>query len=134
MPIIKSAIKRDRQAKKRNAYNVAVKNDVKAKIKVARNEIAGGNIKDNTKLVSAIKEIDKAVKKGVINKHTASRKKSRLTKSYNTIADKPYGTEATNKPKVKKQPATKASTPKATKPSKPKKPSTKKPSTAKPTK
>lgn len=131
MPIIKSAIKRVRQEKKRNAYNVAVKSDVKAKFKAVRDEISTGKVKDNTGLVAAIKEIDRAVKKGVINKHTAARKKSRLTKSYNVIATKPYGTESagqrTSKPGTKKTVAKKSAPKKA--PAKkpvPKKPSVKK--------
>lgn len=102
MPIIKSAIKRVRQEKKRKAYNVGVKNDVKAKFKAVRDEIATGKVKDNKDLVAAIKEIDRAVKKGVINKHNAARKKSRLTRAYNATASKPYGTENPGKPGAKK--------------------------------
>ncbi len=102
MPIIKSAIKRVRQEKKRKAYTVGVKSDVNAKFKAVRDEIATGKVKDNKDLVAAIKEIDRAVKKGVINKHNAARKKSRLTKAYNATASKPYGTENTGKPGAKK--------------------------------
>lgn len=130
MPIIKSAIKRVRQEKKRNAYNVAVKSDVKAKFKAVRDEISTGKVKDNTGLVAAIKEIDRAVKKGVINKHTAARKKSRLTKSYNVIATKPYGTENPGKPGTKKTVAKKPAPKKAPA----KKPAAKKPSVKKTTK
>ena len=46
MPVIKSAIKRVRQEKKRKAYNVGVKSDVKAKFKTVRDEIATGKVKD----------------------------------------------------------------------------------------
>lgn len=102
MPIIKSAIKRVRQDKKRNAYNVGVKTEVKAKFKAVRDEIATGKVKDSKDLAAAIKEIDRAVKKGVINKHNAARKKSRLTKAYNSIASKPFGTENPGKPGSKK--------------------------------
>lgn len=102
MPIIKSAIKRVRQDKKRNAYNVGVKTEVKAKFKAVRDEIATGKVKDSKDLAAAIKEIDRAVKKGVINKHNAARKKSRLTKAYNSIAPKPFGTENPGKPGSKK--------------------------------
>ncbi len=102
MPIIKSAIKRVRQEKKRNAYNVGVKTEVKAKFKAVRDEIETGKVKDSKDLAAAIKEIDRAVKKGVINKHNAARKKSRLTKAYNSIAPKPFGTENPGKPGSKK--------------------------------
>ena len=117
MPVIKSAIKRVRQEKKRKAYNVGVKTAVKAKFKTVRDEVATGKVKDSKDLVAAIKEIDTAVRKGVISKHTAARKKSRLTKAYNAVATKPYGTEnpgkpgdkntAAKKPAAKKAPAKK---------------------------
>jgi ribosomal protein S20 len=111
MPVIKSAIKRAKQEKKRKAYNVSVKSSVKAKFKAVRDEVATGKVKSNEELIAAIKEIDRAVRKGVIKKQTAARKKSRLTKSYNAIAEKPFGTE---KPAAKKAPAKKAVAKKAT--------------------
>jgi small subunit ribosomal protein S20 len=104
MPVIKSAIKGARQTSKHKAYNVGVKTEVKAKFNVVRDSVATGKIKDNTQLVAAIREIDKAVKRGVIKKQTADRKKSRLTKAYNSVAAKPFGTESagqrTGKPKA----------------------------------
>jgi len=108
MPVIKSAIKRVRQEKKRKAYNVSVKTGVKAKFKAVRDEVATGKVKSNEDLIAAIKEIDRAVRKGVIKKQTAARKKSRLTKSYNSVAAKPFGTENPGKPSAKKAPAKKA--------------------------
>jgi ribosomal protein S20 len=119
MPVIKSAIKRVRQEKKRKAYNVSVKSGVKAKFKAVRDEVATGKVKSNEDLIAAIKEIDRAVRKGVIKKQTAARKKSRLTKSYNAVATKPFGTEnpgkaGTKKATAKKAPAKKAVAKKAT--------------------
>jgi ribosomal protein S20 len=108
MPVIKSAIKRVRQEKKRKAYNVSVKTGVKAKFKAVRDEVATGKVKSNAELIAAIKEIDRAVRKGVIKKQTAARKKSRLTKSYNSVAAKPFGTEKPGKPSAKKATAKKA--------------------------
>lgn len=102
MPVIKSAIKRVRQEKKRKAYNVSVKSAVKAKFKTVRDEVATGKVKGNSELIAAIKEIDRAVRKGVIKKQTADRKKSRLTKSYNSVAAKPFGTENPGKEGAKK--------------------------------
>ena len=113
MPVIKSAIKRVRQEKKRKAYNVSVKSGVKAKFKAVRDEVATGKVKTNAELIAAIKEIDRAVRKGVIKKQTAARKKSRLTKSYNTVATKPFGTENPGKAVAKKTTAKKAPTKKA---------------------
>jgi len=119
MPVIKSAIKRVRQEKKRKAYNVSVKTGVKAKFKAVRDEVATGKVKSNAELIAAIKEIDRAVRKGVIKKQTAARKKSRLTKSYNAVATKPFGTEnpgkaGTKKATAKKAPAKKTVAKKAT--------------------
>jgi len=119
MPVIKSAIKRVRQEKKRKAYNVSVKTGVKAKFKAVRDEVATGKAKSNAELIAAIKEIDRAVRKGVIKKQTAARKKSRLTKSYNAVATKPFGTEnpgkaGTKKATAKKAPAKKTVAKKAT--------------------
>ena len=119
MPVIKSAIKRVRQEKKRKAYNVSVKSGVKAKFKAVRDEVATGKVKTNAELIAAIKEIDRAVRKGVIKKQTAARKKSRLTKSYNSVSTKPFGTEnpgkaGTKKATAKKAPAKKAVAKKAT--------------------
>lgn len=102
MPIIKSASKRMRQAQKRQTRNVAVKTAVKKQFKIVRTEVLEGSLKDNKALVAAISQIDRAVKKGVLHKRTAARRKSRLTLAYNTAATKPFGTEAPGKPGAKK--------------------------------
>lgn len=129
MPIIKSAQKRVRQAKKRQAYNTATKTVVKKSFRAVRDELAAGKPKSNAALIAAMTEIDTAVKRGVIHKKTAARKKSRLTKAYNALASKPFGTEnpgrggskkkaakkpATKKPVAKKAPAKKATAKKPT--------------------
>lgn len=93
MPIIKSAKKRMKQSEARRKYNVAIKSAVKKQTKQVNAEIASGEIKSNENLVSAISQIDKAVKKGTLHKRTAARRKSRLTKKYNTVAKQAYGTE-----------------------------------------
>lgn len=111
MPIIKSAIKRDRQAHKRRAYNMSVKSCVRAKSKLARAQIEAKEIsKSRDALIAAVAELDRAVKRGVLHKNHAARRKSQLTRSYNSIAKKAYGTEtATKKPATKQaaKPATK---------------------------
>lgn len=74
MPIIKSAIKRAKQAVVRRERNVATKKDVKTALKAFM-------AKPSAKTLSAAhSEIDTAVKKNVINKHTAARRKSGLSK------------------------------------------------------
>ena len=113
MPIIKSAQKRMRQAKKRTARNVAVKTTVKKKFKVVKTEILSGKPKDSKALIAAIAEVDRAVKKGVLHKGTAARRKSRLTLAYNAAASKPYGTENPGKAGAKKTVAKKPAAKKA---------------------
>jgi ribosomal protein S20 len=72
MPIIKSAIKRAKQTTKRRERNVAIKQEIK-------NATKAFIAKPSTKTLSAAQsEIDTAVKKGLIKKNTASRRKSRL--------------------------------------------------------
>jgi len=96
MPNIKSAKKSLRQDVKKHKSNLRTKNKMKKVIK-SLNELAGklekstGEIaEDDTKkiqeyLVLVYKTVDKAVKKGVIKKNTASRKKSKLTKKVNAL-------------------------------------------------
>ena len=74
MPIIKSAIKRAKQAVVRRDRNVATKKDVKTALKDFMAEPSAKT------LSAAHSEIDTAVKKNVINKHTAARRKSALSK------------------------------------------------------
>ena len=77
MPIKNSAKKALRQAKKRAAANKIVKDAAKKAIKaVVKNLEAKKNVKEELRL--AQKKLDKAAKKGVIKKQTASRKLSRL--------------------------------------------------------
>jgi small subunit ribosomal protein S20 len=84
MPIIKSAKKRLKQSEKRRILNLGYKRRMKKIIKEIRELVAEGKKKDAAKLIpKANKVIDKAAKRGIIKENTASRKKSRLTKSTN---------------------------------------------------
>jgi ribosomal protein S20 len=74
MPIIKSAIKRAKQTIKRRARNVGIKHDIKEASKAF---VAKPSAKT---LGATYSEIDTAVKKGLIKKNTAARRKSRLSK------------------------------------------------------
>ena len=82
----RSAEKKDRQDKKRNLRNTAIKSNVKTRIKAV---LAAAEDKDSEKaksaLATAIPAIDKAASKGVIHKNTASRKISRLTRKVNSL-------------------------------------------------
>lgn len=72
MPIIKSAVKRMRQTAKRRERNVGIKKDIKGAVKAF---VAEPNAKSLSKAQS---ELDKAVKKGLIKKNTAARRKASL--------------------------------------------------------
>lgn len=83
----KSALKRARQNEDRRLRNKSVKTSVKNTVKEVR-LVASESSKEAgmKKLDMAKSKIDKAAKKGVIHKKTASRKISRLSKLINTIS------------------------------------------------
>jgi small subunit ribosomal protein S20 len=80
MANIKSQMKRNRQNEKARERNKAVRSEVKTRVKHAETAAAEGadNAAEAHRL--AVKKIDKAVKKGVLHKNTAARRKSRLAK------------------------------------------------------
>jgi small subunit ribosomal protein S20 len=60
---------------------------MKSTVKDVRKLIVGGKKNEAEKLLSsAFKALDKAAKRGVIKKNTASRKKSRLAKALKKIS------------------------------------------------
>lgn len=82
MPNTKSAQKAMRQSRRRNAINLRTKSKVKSAFKTTRTHLSAGSAKDAAEsLKKAMSALDKAVKKNVIHKNTASRKKSRLAKA-----------------------------------------------------
>lgn len=103
MPIIKSAIKRAKQTIKRRARNVGIKHDIKEATKAF-------TAKPSAKTLSAAQsEIDTAVKKGLIKKNTAARRKASLSKAAKTanvvLAGAPKKVVAKAEPKVVAEPA-----------------------------
>ena len=127
MPIIKSAKKAARQSVKRRENNQQIKKTIRAALKEFHNKPTA----DNMKKVQS--EYDKAVKKGLIKKNTASRRKAKLAIFAKAAGVK--NTAAAKKaaaPKAtaeKKAPAKKATATKATaakKPATAKKPAAKK--------
>lgn len=104
MPIIKSAVKRAKQEKTRRARNVAVKTAIRTEVKVFHKNLTDSKTASE-KLVLAISEMDRAVKKGVIHKNTAARKKSRLMRELNKAAGKPVKLTAKVKQKAESAPA-----------------------------
>ena len=80
----KSALKRAGQNERRRLRNKAVQTRVKNVVKDVRLAVAedGGDAAE--RFNTAQSAIDKAAKKGVLHKRTASRKISRLAKQVNT--------------------------------------------------
>ena len=124
MPIIKSAKKAARQSVKRRENNQQIKKTIRAALKEFHNKPTA----DNMKKVQS--EYDKAVKKGLIKKNTASRRKAKLA-----IFAKAAGVKNTAAAKKTAAPAKKAATTEkkapATKTAATKKPAAKKTTAAK---
>jgi len=82
MPITKSAQKALRQNEKRRVHNLVYKKKMRKLVKQVKSLVAEKKIEDARKLLpQAYKILDKTAKVGIIKKNTASRQKSRLTKS-----------------------------------------------------
>ncbi|MBT9129865.1 MAG: 30S ribosomal protein S20 [candidate division WS2 bacterium] len=82
MANIKSAIKRIKITEKETNINKALKTQVKTATKKCRQAIDSANADLSKEMIRmAQKTIDKACKKGILHKNTASRKKSSLMKS-----------------------------------------------------
>lgn len=97
MPIIKSAIKRAKQTLKRRERNVGIKQEIKSAVKSFMS-------KPSAKTLSAAQsEIDTAVKKGLIKKNTASRRKAGLSKIAKNSGVKLATAKKETKPAVAKK-------------------------------
>ncbi len=81
----KSAKKRYRQDLKKNAINVSVKTSIKTAIKNTKISLKKDE-ETSAKLQKAQSIIDKAVKKGILHKKSAARKKSRLFRFVNSLS------------------------------------------------
>ena len=102
MPIIKSAKKAARQAEKRRSKNTAIKKVIRSVLKDFRNDPSA------EKMAIVQSEYDKAVKKGLIKKNTASRRKANLAKFAKEHGVKIEGKKAAakaEKPAAEKKPA-----------------------------
>ncbi|XMT17113.1 30S ribosomal protein S20 [Candidatus Saccharibacteria bacterium oral taxon 488] len=101
MPIIKSAIKRAKQTLKRRERNIGIKRDIKSAVKAFMAEPSA------EALAAAHSELDTAVKKNLLKKNTAARRKSALS----AVAKKAgVKLEATKKPAAKAPAKTTAKT------------------------
>ncbi|MGM0471799.1 MAG: 30S ribosomal protein S20 [Bacillota bacterium] len=88
MPTSQSATKRVKTAKRNEAQNRKVKNNFKEAIKEFEAAVEAEDVSlAEDKLKAAKKEIDKSVSKGVLHKNTAARKKSKLERKFNQLAN-----------------------------------------------
>jgi small subunit ribosomal protein S20 len=79
MPITESAKKALRNSSRKRDFNIARKTALSSGIKNLRKLVVAGKIEEAKKAFPAVEQaIDKAAKTNVIDKNTASRKKSRL--------------------------------------------------------
>ncbi|HEC30781.1 MAG TPA: 30S ribosomal protein S20 [Candidatus Yonathbacteria bacterium] len=87
MPIIKGAKKALRASKNKKVFNDKRKKEMREVTKKISKLIADKDGKGATEVLpSAYKAIDKAAKRGIIKKNTASRKKSRLSKQIKKVS------------------------------------------------
>jgi small subunit ribosomal protein S20 len=83
---IASQKKRNRQNEKRRVRNVAVRSELKTRVKTAQKAVAEQADDATTKVTAAQKRLGKAGAKGVIHKNQAARRTSRLMKAANKSA------------------------------------------------
>jgi len=86
MPITKSAKKALKQNRKKRVFNVKRISKMRSLIKESKILINDKKKEEALNILPQVyKAIDKAAKRGVIKKNTASRKKSRLVKAIESI-------------------------------------------------
>ena len=116
MPIIKSAKKRVRVAKRQSTANAKTKRSLRNAIRNFQTVLTGK--KETTKSQSeAFSAIDRAVKNGVISKNKAARKKRQLNAKSKAAGTTKAGSKAKSsvtKPATKKAVAKKPATKKTT--------------------
>ncbi len=83
MPNTKSAARRMRNSARKQVRNNIVRTQVKTAVKKFRTSVETKQATSPDALRTAISTLDKAVKKGVIQRNTANRKKSRLALALN---------------------------------------------------
>jgi small subunit ribosomal protein S20 len=84
MAITKGAKKAIRQSKRKHAMNETRKRALREAYKGVRNTAKGDEKAAVTSIAAAYKAIDKAMKRGLIKKNTAARRKAKVAKSLST--------------------------------------------------
>ena len=90
MPKGKTDIKRFQKQDKRRQRNRSVRSAVKTFISRARQSVVSASSREDESLqgsvLRAIKELDRAARKGILHPNNAARRKSRLMKRVNALA------------------------------------------------
>ena len=87
MPNIKSAKKRVQLTKVNNERKKAAKSLLRTNVKKFDAAVEAGNKEQaDSAYKAAVKTVDQAVKKGILHKNTAARKKSSMTLKMNKLA------------------------------------------------
>ncbi len=87
MANIKSALKRIRSSEKQRVGNLAVKTRVKTARRKTNEALSAGVVETAKEAVSNYSSVlDKAVKRGVIKKNTAIRRKTRATEALRKLS------------------------------------------------
>ena len=88
MPNLKSSEKRMRQNEKRRAHNRAIRSRVRTAVDKANALIEEGDQEAAQDAVrEAVSQLDRAVKKGILHRNNADRRKSRLMKYLNNVKE-----------------------------------------------
>jgi small subunit ribosomal protein S20 len=86
MPNTKGAKKAHRSSLRKRVFNIRRKSALHREVKTIQKLLQEGKRKEALAgLSSAYKAIDKAAKRGILKKNTASRKKSRLSRAVNKV-------------------------------------------------
>ena len=89
MPKGKTDIRRFQKQEKRRLRNRSVRSAVKTFIGRARQSLVGATSREDeslqTNVLRAIRELDRAARKGIIHPNNAARRKSRLMKRVNAL-------------------------------------------------
>ena len=112
MPIIKSAVKRVRQSEKRRLRNVQTKKQLKGATKALDAAIESKDTKKIDDLLGDVySSYDTAVKKNLIHKNKAARKKAHYSAAVKALgAKKPAAKKTSAKKAPAKKPAAKKTT------------------------
>lgn len=85
MPITSSAKKAMRQSNKKRLVNKKFKDDLKISLNIFNKKVAKKETLAQEDLNTIYARIDKALKKGLLHKNTAARRKSLVAKTFNKV-------------------------------------------------